>query len=211
MYTLYGSKRSGSAAAEVALERCGAKYRIVRASAWEPDSAIEELGRINPLRQIPTLVLSDGTVVSESAAILIHLGLAFPDAQLLSQDGSRRAAQIRGLIFIAANCYAALSVFDFPERWIADPDDASRARVQTAARAQLHRNWEIFADSFPASPYLSGERPGSLDYLTAVVSKWSGSRPHLQAARPAFYETLLAIETHPDVAPVFARHWDTPA
>ena len=29
---------------------------------------------VNPLGQIPTLVLDDGTVLSESAAILIHLG-----------------------------------------------------------------------------------------------------------------------------------------
>ena len=41
----------------------------------------------------------------------------------------------------------------------------------------------------------------------AVVSKWSGSPAHLQQARPAFHETLLRIETHPKVAPVFARHW----
>ena len=39
------------------------------------------------------------------------------------------------------------------------------------------------------------------------VSKWSGSRAHLQQARPAFYETLLRIEAHPKVAPVFAQHW----
>jgi len=208
MYTLYGSKGSGSAAVEVALERCGVPYRVVRASAWEPDSAIEELGRINPLKQIPTLVLPDGTVMSESAAILIHLGLVFPAARLLASDASRRAAQLRGLVFIAANCYAALSVGDFPQRWITDADDAAKDRVRAAARAQLHRHWDIFADQFPASPFLSGELPGSLDFLTAVVSKWSGARPHLKSSRPAFYDALIAIEQHPDVVPVFARHWD---
>ena len=62
MHTLYGSRGSGSAAIEVALERCGLPYRVVRAATWEPDSALDELGRVNPLRQIPTLVLRDSSV-----------------------------------------------------------------------------------------------------------------------------------------------------
>jgi GST-like protein len=65
----------------------------------------------------------------------------------------------------------------------------------------------MFADLFPARPDLSGESLGALDLLAAVVSKWAGSRQHLQRHRPAFHETLLRIEGHPDVAPVFARNW----
>lgn len=208
MYTLYGSKGSGSAAIEVALARCGAPFKIVRASTWEPDSALLELERINPLKQIPTLLLPDDSAMSESTAILIHLGLTFPDSHLLPVDAARRAQTLRGLVYIAANCYSAVSVSDFPERWCADPDEKTIERVRKAARAQLHRDWEIFADVFPASPFLSGERPGALDFLAAVVSKWSGTRAHLKAARPQFLEALHAIEKHPDVAAVFSRHWD---
>ncbi len=208
MYTLYGTKGSGSAAIEVALVRCDAPFKIVRASMWEPDSALAALEKVNPLKQIPTLVLPDSTVMSESAAILIHLALTFPDSGLLPMDSAERACRLRGLIYIAANCYSAVSVSDYPERWCANPDEKTSARVRQAARAQLHRYWEIFADTFLASPYFSGERPGALDFLAAVVSKWSGTRAHLKAARPQFLETLLAIEQHPDVAPVFSRHWD---
>ncbi len=208
MYTLYGSKGSGSAAIEIALERCKTSFRIVRASTWEPDSALAELERINPLKQIPTLLLPGGTVMSESAAILIHLGLVFPNAGLFTNDATRSARSLRGLVFIAANCYSAVSVSDFPERWNADSDDATNERVRKAARAQLHRHWEIFADLFDASPYLEGETPGALDFLAVVVSKWSGTRAHLTVARPQFLEILLRIEAHPDVAPIVARHWN---
>ena len=97
---------------------------------------------------------------------------------------------------------------DFPERWNADSDDATNERVRKAARAQLHRHWEIFADLFDASPYLEGETPGALDFLAVVVSKWSGTRAHLTVARPQFLEILLRIEAHPDVAPIVARHWN---
>jgi len=45
--------------------------------------------------------------------------------------------------------------------------------------------------------------------LAAVVSKWSGTRAHLAQARPVFLATLERIESHPQIAPVFARHFNT--
>jgi GST-like protein len=205
MYILYGTQGSGSAAVEVALERAGAPFRVVRASSWEPDSAIEELAQLNPLKQIPTLRLSDGSVLTESAAILIHLGLVFPAARILPPDPSARAQAVRGLVFIAANCYSAVSVIDFPERWILDAEDADKERIRRAARARLQLHWDLFADQF--QPILDGADPGGLEFLAAVVSKWSGTRPHLREHRPRFMATLERIEQHPAVAPVFARHW----
>jgi GST-like protein len=209
MYTLYGARGSGSASIEVALERCGIEYKLVRAATWEPDSNLTELKRVNPLQQIPTLVLPNGTVMSESAAILIYLGQTHADAGLLPKQPSDLARVLRGLVFIPANCYAAVSISDYPERWTTDQSEAATKHVRTGARAQLHRFWEIFADTFPATPYLNGTEPGALDYLAAVVSKWSGTRAHLKAQRPAFLETLQRIESHPQVAPAFARHWDS--
>ena len=208
MYTLYGKKGSGSASTQAALELIGAPHRVVETASWEQNDAFAELLKVNPLGQLPTLVLPDGSALSESAAILIHLGSAHPESGLLPRDLSARAQAVRGLVFIAANCYAAISVIDFPERWCADAtDEPVKERIRAGTRARLHRHWEMFADLFPARPYLGGEQLGALDLLAAVVSKWSGSRPHLKAARPAFYETLLRIEAHPKVAQVFAQHW----
>lgn len=207
MYTLFGSAGSGSAAIEVALAWAGLPYRLVRASTWEPDSAIKQLAALNPLCQIPTLQLPDGGVLTESAAILIHLGELAPASGLMPTDPTARAQALRGLVFIAANCYAAVSISDFPERWCVPSDEATAERVRAGARAQLHRHWEMLADLFPERPYLLGKQPCALDLLAAVVSKWSGARTHLATARPDFLATLLRVEKHPGVAPVFERHW----
>ncbi len=206
-YTLYGYKGSGSASVEVALERCGIAYRRVDAASWQPESAVAELERVNPLKQIPTLRMPDGSVLTESAAILVHLGLQFPASGILPDGPAARAQSIRGLVYIAANCYAAISIIDFPERWCADADEATGERIRAGARGRLHRHWEIFADQFPAQPFLSGAAPGGLDYLAAVVTKWSAARAHLRDARPQFLATLERIDRDPSVAPVFARHW----
>ena len=207
MYTLYGSRGSGSAAVEAALTLAGQPFRLVRAATWEPDSALEELRRVNPLQQIPTLVLPDGSVMTESAACLIHLGLVYPGSGLLPEDPSRRAQSIRALVFIAANCYAGVSISDYPERWLADPDEATAKRLRQGTRAQLHRFWEIFADSFEGRPFIAGEQPGAADLLAAVVSRWSGTRAHVRRHRPALLELVERVEQSPAVAAVFARHW----
>ena len=209
MYTLYGKKGSGSASAQIALDIAGVPYTIVETASWEPNEAFQELLKVNPLGQIPTLVLPDGAALSESAAILIHLGEAHPRSGLLPAGSAARAQAVRGLVFIAANCYSAISIIDFPERWCADADndEAVKERIRAGTRARLHKHWEMFADLFPAQPFLGGESVDALDVLAAVVSKWAGTRKHLEEHHPGFYSTLLRIESHPKVAAVFAQHW----
>ena len=209
-YVLYGSRNSGSAAVEAALELARAPYRIVSAASWDKTAAFEELKRVNPLHQIPTLVCPDGTVISESAAILIHLGLAHPRAKLLPANASQRAQAIRAMVFVAANCYAAIGVIDYPERWHGKGDKDADERLRKGARRRLHKLWCVFADTFAADKqagFLFGEQLGAADVLAAVVSRWSGARKHLAKQRPALHAMLLRIEAHPTVAPVIERHW----
>jgi GST-like protein len=210
MLVLFGSDGSGSAAVELALLRCGLPYRVQRASTWEPDSAQAELQRVNPLGQIPTLQMEDGSVLTESAAILVHLGLTHPASGLLPDDSAARAQVLRGLVFIAANCYAAIGIIDYPERWcLPGADTATLDSVRQGTRARLHRHWELFADQFGSGGalYLAGAEPGALDFLAAVVSRWSGTREHLGKARPTLLATLERVEAHPAASLVFARHW----
>ena len=103
MLVLYGTNGSGSAAAEAALDIAGLDYRKVDAASWKESPGLEELKRVNPLAQIPTLALEDGSVLTEVAAILLHLGLAHPASGLVASEPARRAQQIRGLVYIAAN------------------------------------------------------------------------------------------------------------
>jgi GST-like protein len=214
MYVLYGCQGSGSAAVEAALELCGVRWELVKAASWEPDAGFEALLRVNPLGLVPTLVLADGSVLTESAAILIHLGDAHPASRLLppasperSAGQRARAQELRGLVFIVAHCYAAIGIIDYPERWCMPCDEPTTERIRAGTRARLHRSWEVFADTFAVRPYLCGDEPGALDLLAAVVSRWSGARAHIAKARPAFHDALHRIDTHPRVAPVFARHW----
>lgn len=207
MYTLVGYKGSGSAAIECALTLADQPFRLVEAASWDADSDLAELTRLNPLQQIPTLVTPAGTVMSESAAMLVHLGLAHPASGLLPADAEARAAVLRGLTYIAANCYSAISISDYPERWLAEPGEAAAANLRRGTLAQLYRHWEVFAGLYTATPHLHGAEPGALDLLAATVTRWSGTRAHLKAHCPAFLATLERTDRHPRLQAVWARHW----
>jgi len=206
MLTLYGTKGSGSAAIEAALRLAGQPFQLMDAASWVPTPGLEKLERVNPLVQVPTLVLEDASVMTESAAILIWLGLRHSRSGLLPREPSQA---IRGLVYIAANCYAAIGIIDYPARFCADCDEATAKLIQAGTRTRLHEYWRIFAESFPAAPFLSGAQLGALDLLAAVVSHWSGARAHLESERPAFHALMRRIEADPRLADIFERHWPT--
>jgi GST-like protein len=211
-YTLYGSRNSGSAAVECALELAHARYRIVDAATWRKKDDAKSFARLqkaNPLHQIPTLVCPDGTVLTESAAILIHLALAHPRAKLLPANASARAQALRALVFIAANCYSNIGVLDYPERWLGKSDKAANERLRKGAKRRLHAMWSVFAESVVPEPkrFLFGAQPGAADILAAVVSRWSGARKHLAARHAPLHAVMERVEAHAALAPVFARHW----
>jgi GST-like protein len=202
-YVLYGSRNSGSAAVECALEIAKAPYRIVDAATWrrkDDASSFARLQKANPLHQVPTLLCPDGTALTESAAILIHLALMHPRARLL-----------RALVFIAANCYSNIGVLDYPERWLGKSDKAANDKLRKGAKRRLHRMWSVFADNVaPKKPprfLFSAQQPGAADILAAVVSRWSGARKHLARHHPALHEVMQRVEAHAMLAPVFERHW----
>ena len=211
MYTLFGFKGSGSASVECALEMTGAPYRIVEAASWEPNDTLAELARANPLRQIPTLQLPGGGILTESAAILMHLGTAFPDSGLLPDAQAERDLVLRGLVYIAANCYPCITIVDYPERFTTATDDAAFAAIRAGTKARLHLHWDLFADLFPVDDdrFIGGDHPGALDLYAAVVTRWGGARQHAKTARPTFSALLERIDSHPSVALVIGRHWPT--
>ncbi|MCF5232794.1 MULTISPECIES: glutathione S-transferase family protein [Pseudomonas] len=204
MYTLYGIDESGSCMIEIALQRCAVAWRRIDASSWEDGEGSDALARINPLKQIPTLVTPEGQVLTESAAILIHLGLEFPASELLAGN---RAQILRGLVYIAANCYSAVGIIDYPQRWLGNVDDAAQAQLISGTRRYLHQAWVVFAEQFADQLFAPGNVPNALGIMAAAVSRWDAAREVLNNLAPGFAQTLARVDADPVVAPVFARHW----
>ena len=69
---LYGAEGSGSMAVEAALTLLQLPYTLIEGATWAHESARERIAPVNAMRQVPTLILPDGEMMTESAAILIY-------------------------------------------------------------------------------------------------------------------------------------------
>ncbi|MBL0125391.1 MAG: glutathione S-transferase N-terminal domain-containing protein [Betaproteobacteria bacterium] len=94
MLKLFGSPGMGSAAAEVVLQLANQPYEYIKTSFWDQNKHFAELVKANPQAKVPTLVFEDGTVMTESAAILLHFAEKVPG--LIPLEPAKRAAFIAG-------------------------------------------------------------------------------------------------------------------
>jgi GST-like protein len=171
-YTLYGCRRCGSMLVEAALEEIGAPYDLVDMKYNGPQHRSAEYRRLNPIERVPSLVLPDGTVMTESAAIIIALADRHPKSGLLPPaTSSERAKALRWLLYLSNNVYEAIGRQDYPERYVADPAHAPGARAR--AVEDLKRFWKIMEDALGAGPYALGKRFSALDLYIANISQWT--------------------------------------
>lgn len=197
-YKLYGSALTGSMAVEGALAEAGADYDFVAVDMEAEQHRKADFLKINPRGQVPALVLPDGTVMTESPAILAHLADAFPAAGLIPAPGSSaRATHDRWLAFAQANIYEGMLRFFYSDRYTTDP--AGAEGVKAAAGAYLDRHFAIFDAALAASggPFLMGDRLSVVDIYIWMLCYWADmetlfkSCPHLArlfdaaTARPA--------------------------
>ena len=123
---LYRSPGCGSAMVEAAFALADKPLDRFTASRWDSPDRLKALERVNPLGQVPTLVWPDGTVQTESIAILIEIALRYPEAQLLPSGLPERATALRWLLFLGTTIYASFNPRDFPERWLPESTQQKR-------------------------------------------------------------------------------------
>ena len=82
MYRLYWAPDTGSMAPQVILEEVGADYELVLLNYDAHEETEADFLALNPRGQIPALVLPDGTIITESAAMVLHIADAHPEANL---------------------------------------------------------------------------------------------------------------------------------
>ena len=87
MYKLYWARTSGAMVPEALFEEIGVDYEKIVIDIAKEENRSDEFLAINPMGQIPTLVLPDGTMMTESAAQ--HLLLRLRRVRALLQPGTR--------------------------------------------------------------------------------------------------------------------------
>jgi GST-like protein len=121
-YTVYGSPGSGSVPLEAALMLIGAPYEVIGEAGLRDVARNPAVFKVNPLGQVPALVLPSGEVMTESAAILIWLADRHPDAGLapLPTDERQRPAFLRWMAYVSSAIYGLAWVRADPMRLVSD-------------------------------------------------------------------------------------------
>jgi glutathione S-transferase len=174
---------------------------------WSVGRDFERIRQYNPLGRVPTLVLDDGEVLMESAAILDHLDEKVgPERALLPAGGGERRTALR-LMAIATGAadktIAQLyeSAFRPPEKrhepWLA------RCRAQThGALAELERYLQARRNDEQEVPWLIAERMTQADITCACVFTFISEALQLTPAA-APYPALRAHAARCETLPQF--------
>ena len=205
---LYQNPGWGSAIIEAQAAVLGVPCELILAGEIYADpGAREVLGRVNPLMQVPTVVLDDGEVMTESAAITLYLAERTGSDLLVPQPGDKnRAAFLRWLVFIVANIYPCFTFADVPTRFVAAQDgDAFKDRVT----AHATRLWKVVeADVVRrGGPWVLGERFTALDIYLAVMVHWRPGQASFERETPILARIAAQASLRPDMFAVMARNF----
>jgi glutathione S-transferase len=202
-YKLYGWSGSGSVAVQVALEECGVPYERIWVGKEPADIAAYR--RINPTGKVPALALPDGTVMFESAAMLIHLTAAHPEARLAPLAGTSRHAQfLQWMVFLSANVYESVLRLYYSDRYSTD-GAAAATGIRERADADYMTHLELISACL--GPYVLGDHYSVADLYLYMLASWvPGEKSALYARLPALGMHAARLAARPAVVKVEADH-----
>ncbi len=198
---LYGVKGDGSAITEAMLALVGHSYVFIDVDGFDqPGPARDRLAEVNPLVQVPVLVLDDGSVMTETAAITLFLADRF--ATLAPAIGTaERARFYRLLIWLVANVYPTFTYGDYPERWAPSvPDELVSATDQY--RERLYR----WLEEQVTEPFVLGEEISALDIYIAVMVAWQPRFQWFQMNTPKLASVAERTRKMPPIEEVMNRN-----
>lgn len=205
IHKLYASPGCGSMLVEAAFAKAAMPLEIVDIDWEETGWGSEALKTLNPLGQVPVLVLPDGAVMTESAAILMHITEIAPHADLAPPPGDpSRPHFLRWLQFLVGAVYPTFTYGDRPERWLPGHETAGEALTDAniAHRKSLYRHMEAHA----AAPYFLGAPMSLIDIYLWAMNHWRPRRDWFARETPKLHAIAEAMRREPWIASVAQRN-----
>jgi GST-like protein len=199
-WRVIGTRGCGSVIVEAALVLAGIAYEREEIDYARPGPGRDRLLSYNPLGQVPTLVMPDGAVMTESAAIALHLDELVPAAGLLPapHDPLRRDA-VRWLVFLVAAVYPTFTYGDEPEKWVGD----AGPRLGEATGAHRQALWRQ-VEGAARGPWFLGARFSVLDIYVAAMTRWRPGRAWFAEHAPKLAAIAAAADDEPRLRALWA-------
>lgn len=206
MITVYGAEGSGSTPVEATLTLLGIPYRVVEAVTWVETAAQDRVAEVNPLRQVPAIVLPSGEIMTESAAILIHLADLHPAARLAPLPSDPQRAQfLRWMLYVSSAIYSLFWIKGDPARLSLREGDgpALVARVHD----RIADCWRMMDEQIAPGRYILGEEMTVLDLYVTVISRFGPWRNRFYRTAPKLAEIVRRVDADPRLADFWAKRF----
>jgi GST-like protein len=202
---LLGSRGCGSAIVEFAFALGRLPYDYEEVDYGPGAATRERLVSVNPLGQVPALVLPDGRVLTESLAMLHYANDRAPKAGLIPPPGdAAREAFYRWAVFLVSAVYPTFTYGDDPRKWVAEEAGAKLLRESTDRHRQaMYRQLEAAA----GSPWFLGGTFSAIDLYLAAMTRWRPGRKWFAANAPRLLAAADRAGTLGPVSPIALRHF----
>ncbi|WP_299500939.1 glutathione S-transferase family protein [uncultured Roseobacter sp.] len=183
---LYYAPRTISIAVVIALEEAGLPYDSVRVDFQSGEQTSETYLAINPKGRVPALQVSDGTVLTETGALLEYIATQAPEAGLVPEDPIK-AAQMRSVMYyLAATMHVNHAHKMRGHRWA---DQQSSFDDMTAKVPQtMTASAQYFTEACLQGDYVLGDAFSMADPHAYMICSWLvgdgvdlGDFPEIQA------------------------------
>lgn len=204
MLKIFGAAGSGSVPIEAMLTLLGIPYEVVEVVTWEDEAARKRIEAINPLRQVPALVLPSGEVITESAAILIYLADLYPGLAPGLND-LKRAQYLRWIVYVSAAIYAFAWIKDDTMRIAASKEDGPR--VLDRVHDRIADCWRMMDEQITPGRYILGDELTVLDLYVAVISRFGPWRTRFYNSAPKMAEIVLRVDADPRLTEFWSKRF----
>jgi GST-like protein len=202
---LLGCKGCGNAIVEAAFNVAGIALDYEEVDYSDESPTRSRLLQVNPLGQVPALVLPDGTVMTESLAMLHYIDDMAPNAMLIPPKGDPlRATFYRWAVFLIAAVYPTYTYGDDPKKWV--PDEAASKLLRESTDKHRQALWKQL-EAEARGPWFLGDRFSALDLYIAAMTRWRPGVLWFAKNTPKVVEIAKRATALPAVAPVMAKNF----
>lgn len=201
--TLYGSSSTASLVVHWLLLELDLPHELVLLDFDQREHKAPAYLALNPAGVVPTLVM-DGQVLTEAAAIALHLADLHPQAGLLPAPGTAARGEAYRWMFWSANTLQpAYRTWFYPHE-AAGEAYAEATRAQ--ARVRLEAAWQQLATHLQgAGPYVLGEQLSVVDFMLVMLLRWSRNMPRPGDSWPVLKAYAERLKARPAFAEVYRR------
>jgi len=207
VYTLYAASQGGSMIAETAFGFTNLPVDIVDVPWDDTGWNSKRLKNLNPLGQVPTLVLPDGAIMTESVAIVLYLADKVRGFKLVPPPKHpSRAMFLRWLVFMVAAIYPTYTYGDVPERWVGEDAKHGAGKALRDGTDDHRKTLWRYVESQIEGPWFLGKTMSALDVYIWVMSHWRPGRDWFEKECPKLHAISTAMKAHPVAKKVAARN-----